>query len=71
MKSRGRFVQHQQLVGERFASQVARQLDALRFPTGEGRRRLPQGQIAQADILQGLQDTQGSLPIGSGQAGTR
>ena len=56
---------------ERVPAQVARQLDALRLAAGEGGRRLSQGQVAQPDILQRLQDVPRRLAVGGGQGGVR
>lgn len=54
MEARRRFVEDVQGPAGAALRQFRRQLDPLGFAAGEGRRRLTQADIAQADLLQGL-----------------
>ena len=55
MKARGGFVQNVQRVAGALAEQLRRQLHALALAAGKSNRALPQADVSQAHIFQGLQ----------------
>jgi hypothetical protein len=68
VQTRRGFVQQHQVAGPRLGH-LAGQPHALGFATGKARRRLPERQIAQPDLLQGLQDAGHRRVLGEHRTG--